>query len=125
MASIAPFKINVPEDHLLLLKDKLQRVVFPKETALNSDWTAGVPVGQVKRLAQYWADDYDWRAQEARLNSLLPQFETTVDIDGFGDVPIRFVYQKSEKANSIPLLFVHGCEYLPCHMGFQETTDLI
>jgi Epoxide hydrolase N terminus len=37
-----------------------------------------VPLAYLKDLCTYWAEDYDWRATEARLNAL-PQFRATVD----------------------------------------------
>jgi len=61
----------------------------------------------IKRLASYWATTYDWRATEAQLNRL-PHFKTKVQVDGFGDLDIHFLHQKSEVKGAIPLLFVHG-----------------
>lgn len=40
----------------------------------------------------------------------MPQFQTTVSIDGFEQVNMHFVHQKSEAPGAIPLLFVHGCK---------------
>ena len=37
-----------------------------------------MPLDYLKELADYWADGYDWRKQEARLNEL-PQFTTAID----------------------------------------------
>jgi hypothetical protein len=63
----------------------------------------------MKRLTKYWADGFDWRAQEAALNEKLPQFTTKVNVDWFGELDIHFVHKKSAKKDSIPLLFCHGC----------------
>ena len=38
----------------------------------------------------------------------LPQFMTKVEVDGFGELEIHFLHQKSSNKNAIPLLFVHG-----------------
>ena len=38
----------------------------------------------------------------------LPQFMTKVEVDGFGELDIHFLHQKSSSKNAIPLLFVHG-----------------
>ena len=38
----------------------------------------------------------------------IPQYHTSVKVDGFKELDIHFVWQKSEVQNAIPLLFVHG-----------------
>ncbi|POR36728.1 Uncharacterized protein TPAR_03081, partial [Tolypocladium paradoxum] len=78
---------------------------------ISDDWNCGAPVSDIKRLAAYWRDDFDWRAQEARLNEI-PQFTTTVSVDGFGELSVHLVHQGSSRAGSIPLFFCHGCRLL-------------
>ena len=56
----------------------------------------------LKELARYWANDYDWRKAEAKLNAL-PQF--TTEIDG---VDIHFIHVKSAHENALPLIMTHG-----------------
>jgi len=63
----------------------------------------------MKRLTEYWANGFDWRAQEAALNEKLPQFTTKVDVEGFGELEVHFVHKRSVREGSIPLLFCHGC----------------
>ncbi|KAH7198320.1 Alpha/Beta hydrolase protein [Fusarium flagelliforme] len=104
---IKPYRIKVPESDIQLLKDKLESARFPAEDEVSDDWTYGAGLNDVKRLAAYWKDEFDWRAQEAKLNQY-PQFTTNVSVDGFGDLEIHFLHQRSSKANSIPLLFFHG-----------------
>lgn len=67
----------------------------------------------MKRLTKYWAEDFDWRAQETALNEKLPQFTTKVDVDGFGELEVHFVHKRSEREGSVPLLFCHGCKSWP------------
>ncbi len=64
----------------------------------------------VKRLTGYWRHGYDWRKHEATLNEL-SHFKTKVEIDGFQEVDMHFVHQKSNVKGAIPLLFVHGCMF--------------
>ena len=52
--------------------------------------------------ARYWADGYDWRATERRLNAL-PQFRT--QLDGLG---IHFLHVRSPHADALPLVITHG-----------------
>lgn len=108
--TIRPFKINVPQSAIDTLKEKLALTTFPEEVDFSDDWNYGVPRSDIKRLAEYWRDGFDWRAQEEKLNQF-PHFTTDVAVDGFGDLQIHFVHQKSSKPDSIPLLFCHGCEY--------------
>lgn len=108
-STIRPFKINVPETAIKRLNDKLELATWPDEVSFSDDWKYGAPLKDVKRLAEYWKDGFDWRAHEKKLNEL-PQFTTPIAVDGFGDLEIHFVHQKSSKANSIPLLFCHGCK---------------
>lgn len=107
---IRPFEINVPQSAIDTLKEKLALATFPDEVDFSDDWNYGVPRSDIKRLAEYWKDGFDWRAQEEKLNQF-PHFTTDVAVDGFGDLQIHFVHQKSSKSDSIPLLFCHGCEY--------------
>lgn len=115
MSDITPFKIDVPDAAIKKLKDKLELADLPDEVEFSNDWSYGTPRDDIQRLANYWKDGYDWRAHEAKLNAQLPQFKTTVNVEGFGDLNIHFVHKKSSKPGSIPLLFCHGCESTSPH----------
>ncbi|TVY42125.1 putative epoxide hydrolase [Lachnellula occidentalis] len=107
-AQITPFKISVPDSALISVKAKLAATTFPEEVDFSEDWKYGTILSDMKRLIKYWRDDFDWRAQEKKLNDSLPQFTTKVEVDGFGELEMHFVHKKSAKADSIPLLFCHG-----------------
>ncbi|KAJ0161417.1 putative epoxide hydrolase [Colletotrichum tanaceti] len=108
MASpIKPFKIEVPDSKIQELHAKLDIAKFPPASAFTDSWDYGTPVSEVKRLAERWRNGFDWRAAEARLNEL-PHFTTTVAVDGFGDLDIHFLHQKSKLPGAVPLIFVHG-----------------
>jgi hypothetical protein len=98
---IRPFRIAVPEAELADLRDRLQRTRWPDRECVP-DWSQGIPLDYVQELARYWADDYDWRAREARLNTF-DQFVT--EIDG---LDIHFIHQRSESPDALPLLITHG-----------------
>ena len=108
-SSIKSFKIDVPESSIASLKEKLSSAIFPDKVDFSNSWDYGAPLGEVKRLAKYWKDDFDWRAQEAKINQI-PQFTTSVEVEGFDDVELHFVHKPSERKGARPLLFVHGCE---------------
>ena len=105
---IKPYTIDIASDRLTRLKERLALSDFPDEVD-ESAWDLGAPLNDVKLLAQHWQHDFDWKAQEAKLNEL-PNFQAKVPVKGFGDVDVHFVHQWSSVENAIPLLFVHGCE---------------
>jgi hypothetical protein len=107
MMAPQPYKISVPQDKVDSLKTKLSLASFPDELD-SSAWDLGVPLADMKRLTKAW-ENWDWRQAEERLNRV-PQYHTSIKVDGFDELDIHFVWQKSESKNAIPLLFVHGCK---------------
>jgi pimeloyl-ACP methyl ester carboxylesterase len=98
---IAPFTIDVPDAALADLRERLRRTRWPEREPVD-DWSQGVPLAFVRDLCAYWAEEYDWRATEARLNAL-PQFRT--GIDGLG---IHFLHVRSPHPRALPLVLTHG-----------------
>lgn len=72
----------------------------------GAQWDLGAPLTDVKRLAKAW-ETFDWRAAEARLNEL-PSFHRSIEVSGYGELDVHYVHQKSQIAEAVPLLFVHG-----------------
>src|SRR6266508_3606666 len=97
---IRPFRIEIPQAALDDLRDRLARTRWPDELP-GVGWSRGVPVNYLKGLADYWANSYDCRKAEARLNEF-PQF--TTEIDG---QDIHFVHVRSANADATPLLLLH------------------
>jgi hypothetical protein len=106
-----PYKISVPQEKIDNLKTKLGLASFPDELD-SSAWDLGVPLADMKRLTKAW-EKWDWRQAEERLNKV-PQYHTGIKVDGFDELNIHFIWQKSGTKNAIPLLFVHGCTFLYC-----------
>lgn len=98
--TITPFRINVSDDDIADLKERLTMTRWP--TTIANDWSRGQPVSFIKELAQQWLNDYDWRKHEAELNAY-PQFLT--EIDG---QTIHFLHIKSPEPNAFPLILTHG-----------------
>ncbi|MCP2277403.1 epoxide hydrolase family protein [Nocardia amikacinitolerans] len=101
MATIKPFRIDIPQAQLDDLADRLRRALWPNELAGVGD-AYGVPNARVRTLAQYWLETFDWRALEAKLNSY-PQF--TADIDG---EDIHFLHIESSRPDATPVILTHG-----------------
>lgn len=105
------FNIAIPDEKLALLRQKLELTTFPDELE-GSGWEYGVPLKDVRRLVEKWKNGFDWRAQEAQINSELPQFTRDIEVNGHGTLNIHYVHKKSTVVGAIPLLFVHGCKFL-------------
>jgi pimeloyl-ACP methyl ester carboxylesterase len=101
VANVTPFRIAIGDAQLADLHDRLAGTRWPDEETVD-DWSQGVPLDYLRRLCAYWADDYDWRAREARLNAV-PQFRT--EIDGLG---IHFLHVRSPEPDALPLVLTHG-----------------
>jgi microsomal epoxide hydrolase len=108
MGSITPFNIAVPDIQLEQLHQKLEQASFPDELD-EAGWDMGVPLCEMKRLVTTWRENFDWRAQEKKLNDQLNQFTVPVPVDGFGELDIHVVHHRSGNPRAIPLLFIHGC----------------
>ncbi|MEV5569697.1 epoxide hydrolase N-terminal domain-containing protein [Spirillospora sp. NPDC052269] len=95
------FRIEIPQADVDYLHDRLVHARWPGESP-GVEWARGVPLAYLKELAEYWRTQYDWRAQEARLNRY-PQF--TTEIDG---QRIHFLHVRSDRPDAKPLLITHG-----------------
>ena len=98
---IEPFRVDVPDDVLEDLRARLARTRLPNQVD-GAGWSQGTELGYLQELLDYWRDDFDWRAQEARLNAF-DQYVT--EIEG---QRIHFVHQRSPEPGALPLLISHG-----------------
>jgi hypothetical protein len=116
--TITPFRISVSDDVLDDLKLRLRRTRWP-EAELISDWSQGAPLKWIQDICHYWAEQYDWRQREARLNRFA-QF--TTGIDGLG---IHFIHVRSPYANAMPLVITHGWpgSVVEFHKVIEPLTD--
>ena len=100
-AEIRPFHANFPEEQLSDLRRRIAATKWPERETV-SDATQGVQLATIRKLANYWATDYDWRKCEAKLNAL-PQFVTNID-----GLDIHFIHVRSKNPNALPLIVTHG-----------------
>jgi len=96
-----PFLVDVPEETLSDLRDRLGRTRLPRGFA-DDGWTYGTNMDYLAELLAYWRDGYDWRAHEAEINQL-DHFKVPID-----EVPIHFVLAKGKGPRPLPLLLNHG-----------------
>jgi epoxide hydrolase len=103
---ITPFTVAVPDATLVDLRDRLARTryfdEFDKLGRSGDAWDYGVSRSYLQELCEYWRTTFDWRAQEAIINSF-DQYR--VDVDG---QPIHFIHARSPHIDAVPLLLVHG-----------------
>lgn len=96
-----PFTIDVPEAKLDDLRMRLSRTRYPERETVE-DWDQGIPLTYVFAVADYWANDYDWRRCETWLNSH-PNF--LIEIDG---LDIHFLHIRSDNPEARPIIMTHG-----------------
>jgi len=99
--TIRPFEYHASEEDLSDLKRRILATRWPDRETVPDD-TQGVRLATMEKLAAYWANDYDWRKCEARLDAL-PNFIT--EIDG---LDIHFIHVRSKHANALPVIITHG-----------------
>ena len=96
-----PFVVSVPQSTLDDLKARLARTRWPDEIE-GAAWDYGANLTYLKKLADYWLNGFDWRAQEKLLNSF-PHFRA--EIDGLN---IHFIHQRGRGPKPLPLIITHG-----------------
>ena len=98
---VRPFTIHVPDDVLDNLRQRLSHTRFPDEIPA-SGWDYGSNLDYLKDLVHYWHTDFDWRAQEEKLNRL-HHYKTPVD-----GLHIHFIHERGIGPNPMPLIMTHG-----------------
>src|SRR5258706_1366 len=100
-SDIQPFKIHVSNDELADLRRRLSNIRWPPD-GTGKPWSMGTDRAYLQQLIAYWRDKYDWRVQEAALNTF-DHYTTAI-----GGYKIHFIHQKSRNPSAIPLVMTHG-----------------
>jgi pimeloyl-ACP methyl ester carboxylesterase len=108
-----PFTIAVSDAALADLRERLARTRWPDQLP-NTDWSYGTDTAYLRGLISYWQRDFDWRAQEKRLNSF-HQYRASID-----GMRIHFIHERSRDPNATPLLLLHGWP-----SSFVQMLDLV
>ena len=106
-----PFSILIADEVLDDLRARILRTRWPDQVP-GIGWEQGVELSCLRRMLAAWADGFDWRAQERKLNAFA-QFR--MEIEG---VAIHFVHERARRGAGVPLVLTHGwpsafIEYLP------------
>ncbi|KAK5642977.1 hypothetical protein RI129_009144 [Pyrocoelia pectoralis] len=128
--AIRPFKINVPDQVLEVLKTKLSQphALTPPLEGIQQQY--GMNTNLMKEIIEFWKTKYNWREREKFLNQY-PQFQTKIQ-----GLNIHFLHVKPTKANGkqvVPLLMLHGWpgsvrefyEIIPLLTTPQEGQDFV
>jgi len=99
--TIRPFKIAIPEDDIVDLKERLERTRLP-DVLQGVEWRYGTDTGYLAGLLEYWKNGFDWREQERQLNRF-EQYVTTIN-----GLDIHFIHVRSPHENATPLMVTHG-----------------
>ncbi len=100
------FQIDVPETELTELRRRLGDVRWLPEVP-DSGWLYGIDLAFTQDLADYWANDFDWRAVEALLNRF-HQFKTPLTAWNGETLGIHFIHRRSPRPDARPLMIQHG-----------------
>lgn len=98
---VHPYKIDVPETTLQSIRERV--VNYPwHEMPDDGGWQYGTNLDYMKELCAYWVDQFDWRAQEQRLNAF-SHFKANVQ-----GIDMHFIHEIGSGDNPTPLLIAHG-----------------
>ena len=100
-SELEPFALHVADDAIADLRARLARTRFPDQ-APGAPWAYGSDVAYMQELVSYWRTDFDWRAQEARLNAL-PQYKSPLH-----GIDVHFLHVPGVGPDPCPLLLAHG-----------------
>jgi pimeloyl-ACP methyl ester carboxylesterase len=98
---VEPFRVAVDDAVLDDLRDRLRHTRWPQQVD-DAGWDYGANGEYVRDVCRTWAETYEWRDAEQRLNRW-PQFTTVID-----GVRIHFLHVVSPVAGARPLILMHG-----------------
>lgn len=103
MPSPEPFTPTTDPAALEDLRARLRATRWP-DAPQDAGWSLGTDLDYLRELVAYWADGFDWPAQEAAL-SRLPHFRVPL-----GGLRIHFVHAAAvaPQAPALPLVLSHG-----------------
>jgi epoxide hydrolase len=93
--------IEITDAEIEDLRRRLKATRWP-DTETVEDWSQGVPLHYQRDLVEYWANEYDMRRLQRRLDRF-PNCKT--EIDGLG---IHYIHVRSPKTDARPVIITHG-----------------
>ncbi len=102
----SPFTPQTDPAALDDLRGRLRATRWP-DTPQDAGWSLGTDLSYLRELAAYWADGFDWPAQEAAL-ARLARFRVGIAGIGIHFVHIRAAAPRNPAAPVLPLILSHG-----------------
>ena len=99
--NVVPFSFHVPDETLANIRERVARYPW-HEMPDDGGWGYGTNMDYLKELCAYWVDEFDWRAQEARINSFS---NYTAQVDG---IDMHFIHEQGSGEAPMPLMLSHG-----------------
>jgi pimeloyl-ACP methyl ester carboxylesterase len=99
--NIKPFSLPYSEAAVEDLRLRLAQTRWPDEIP-GTGWEYGVDLNFIRRLCDYWKDQFDWKAQLETL-SAFHHYRGTVD-----GISIHFIHERGRGTAPIPLVLTHG-----------------
>jgi pimeloyl-ACP methyl ester carboxylesterase len=96
-----PPVLRVSDAELEDLRRRLGGTRWPARWPLTG-WGAGTDPDELRRLTDYWADGFDWRAQEAAVNALPSRFEVVAG------APVHYLRFEADRPGATPIVLTHG-----------------
>ncbi|WP_101297729.1 epoxide hydrolase family protein [Halegenticoccus soli] len=98
--NVQSYEISVSKEVIDDLHNRLANARWPD--SIETDWTYGMNPEYLREVVTSWQEEFDWRAQEARLNEFA---HFRAQIDG---IRIHFVHERGTDEQATPLLLLHG-----------------
>src|ERR1700709_571857 len=99
--AIRPFRFQAPQSDLDDFRNRIAATKWPEREQV-ADATQGVQLATMQKLAQYWANEHDWRTGGAKIKAV-PNFIPEVD-----GLDIHFIHVRLKHENALPMIVTHG-----------------
>ncbi|MGC4880024.1 epoxide hydrolase family protein [Micromonospora sp. DT43] len=101
--SVEPFRVHASPEELEDLRARLRATRWP-DAPQDAGWSLGTDITYLRDLVDYWAEEFDWPAQETAL-ARLPRFRTRIREIGVSFIHARAV---APVGPVLPLVLCHG-----------------
>jgi pimeloyl-ACP methyl ester carboxylesterase len=98
---MTPFTVNISQNILDDLKNRIVAARWPDELP-STNWEYGPPLSYMKKLTQYWINEFEWRNTEEQINRY-PNYLHKIDA-----MKIHFLHIRGKGKKNIPMIMTHG-----------------
>ena len=98
---VRPFAVAASQDALDDLRARLARTRLSDEVE-GAAWAFGTDRHYLEELVTYWQTTFDWRRQEALLNTFT---HLRADVEGFG---LHAIHERGKGPDPLPIVLTNG-----------------